>query len=110
MEGAQVRAEILLDQGSGCGSGDADRAQDVAHQMDLAALPRRAGEHPGDRGFQSGVRIRDDQAHPAESAILEASEERGPEDLVLAVTDIHAEHFTVTVAGHTGRHHDGPGR
>ena len=70
--------------------------------MDLAALPARPGEHPGDRGLQPGVGVGDHQAHPAEAPVLEAAEERGPEHLVFAVTDVDAEHLAVAVDRHRG--------
>ena len=78
-------------------------------EVDLAALPGGAGEHPGDRGLQPGVGVGDHQPHAAEAPVSQRAQERGPEHLVFAVADIDAEHFTVAVDGDRGGDDDGAG-
>ena len=84
-----------------------DRGEHVAGQVDLAALPRRAGEHAGDRRLQAGVRVGDHEAHTGQSSISEGAQERGPEHFVFGVADVDAEHLAVAVDGDRGGHDDG---
>ena len=87
--------------------GMVDGGQDVAGEVDLAALPGGAGEHSGDRRFQSAVRVGDHQAHTVEATVAQRAQERRPEHFVFGVTDVNAEHFTVAVHGDRSRNHDG---
>ena len=84
-----------------------DRGQDVAGEVDLAALPGGAGEHAGDRRLQAGVGVGDHEAHTGQSSISEGAQERGPEHFVFEVADVEAEHFAVAVDGDGGGHDDG---
>src|SRR3954447_16491948 len=77
--------------------------------MHPAALPGSAGEHRVDGGDRAAVRIGDDQLHPGKAAVAQAAEEAGPEHLVLAVTDVAAEHLAAPVGGHAGGDHHRPG-
>ena len=104
--------------GVGLGEDRADRRGDhllvalghdrehVAHEVHPAPLPRSAEEHRPDRGLQAGVRVADDQLHPAQAAGLQRAQERGPERPVLGVTDVEPEHLPAPVGGHPGRDHD----
>ena len=53
--------------------------------------------------------VGDDQPDPAQAALLQAGQERPPEHLVLAVTDVQAEDLAAAVGGDTGGDHDGLG-
>ena len=57
--------------------------QHVAHGVHTASLPASSLEHPPDRGFETGVSIRDDQLDAAEVAFDETAEELGPKRFVL---------------------------
>lgn len=46
--------------------------------------------------------VGDHQAHAREATVAQSAKERGPEHLVLAVTDVEAEHLPVAVCGHGG--------
>ena len=72
----------------------------VAYEMDPASLPAGALEHRLNGLLEPGVRVRPDELHPAQAADLQRAEEAGPEALVLAVTDVDAEHFPAPVGGH----------
>jgi hypothetical protein len=74
-----------------------------------AALPGRAEQHRGDRGFQPGVGIGDDQLGAGQAAGFERAQERRPERAVLGVADGEAEHLPVPVGGHPGGDHHGLG-
>ncbi len=51
--------------------------QSIALEVNPTALPRRF-EHLGDGGLQSFVRVRDDELHPLEAALLQAAQEAEP--------------------------------
>jgi hypothetical protein len=55
------------------------------------------------------VSVADDQLHSAQPAVAQTAQERGPEDLVFAVTHVHAEDLPVPIGGDTGGDHDRPG-
>jgi hypothetical protein len=55
------------------------------------------------------VSIGDDEPHPAQAAVFQRSQERGPEHLVFRVADVDTEHLAVTVGGHARGHHDSSG-
>jgi hypothetical protein len=69
--------------------------QDVAHEVDPAALPAGADEHGRDGLLQAGVGVGDDQLHAAQAAGLQPAQERGPERPVLAVADVHSQDLAV---------------
>jgi hypothetical protein len=80
--------------------------EDVAQEVDPAALPGGAEQHRLDGGFQAGVGVGDDQLHPVQAAGLQRAQERGPERAVLAVADVEAEYLSAPVGRHAGGHHD----
>jgi hypothetical protein len=53
--------------------------KDIAHEVDLAALPSRA-QHFGDRGFDAFMAVGDDQLHAAQAAARELAQEGGPNE------------------------------
>ncbi len=59
-------------------------------RVNPAALPGSA-YHPADRRLEALVRVRDDQLHTAQAAPDQALEERGPEGLRLAGSDVQAD-------------------
>ena len=65
--------------------------EQVAGEVDPAALVRRALEATAERGDQAGVLVGDDQPHPGQAALLQRGQEAAPEHLVLAVADVEAE-------------------
>lgn len=84
--------------------GVADRRQDVAGEVDLAALPGGAAEDAGDRGLQPAVSVGDHEAYTVEATVAKRVQERGLEHFVFGVADIETEHFTVAVDRDGGRH------
>jgi hypothetical protein len=87
-------------------AGFGDLGEHVAQEVDPATLPGRAEHHLLDGLSQALVRVGDDEVHPGETAGAQRPQERGPEDLVLAVTDRDAEDLAVAVSGDTGGDHD----
>src|SRR5436305_13026946 len=65
--------------------------------MHAAALPARA-KHPADRRLQPLMRIRDDQLHPAQTALGQALEEARPEGLGLGRADMQADDLAPALA------------
>jgi hypothetical protein len=85
--------------------------QHVAHEVHPPALP--AGmEHPGDRGFDAFVGIRDHQLDPAQSTAGEATQELGPERFGFGGTECHAQDLAPAVCvdpdGDDHRHRHDP--
>jgi len=60
--------------------------------MNATPLPGSAHD-AADRGLQPLVRVGDDELDPTQAALNEALEERAPEGLGLARTDVQAHHF-----------------
>ncbi len=60
--------------------------QDVADEVDPAALVAGALHGPADGGDEAGVLVGDDQAHPGQATVFEVGEELAPERLVLPAT------------------------
>jgi hypothetical protein len=58
--------------------------------MHPAALPGRTSADCADRVDQAAVGIGDDQLDAVQTAVTQATQERGPEVLVLAVADVVA--------------------
>ncbi len=86
-----------------------DPGEDVAHEVDPAALPGRAGEHPGDRRPSARGGGRRSRAAPRRGpgpAGRGGTRSRTPR---LAVADLDAEDLTVTGCGDTGGDDDRPG-
>lgn len=83
-----------------------DTGEDVAQEVDAAALPRGAGEHRPDRGLESFVGVGDHQLDPVQAAGLERAQERGPERSVLTVADVEPQDFPVAVGTDRGGDHD----
>ena len=75
-----------------------DVREDVAHQVDAAALPARPLDRLADGRLHAPVRVGDDEVHTSEAAVLQAGEEPSPEHRVLAVTNVHAEDLTAPSA------------
>ena len=82
------RLGVVLGEGGGDEGGDdtpalaAGMGQDIAHEVDAAALPGGA-EHLGDRGLDAFVSVGDDQLDASEAAPGELAQEGGPERLGL---------------------------
>jgi hypothetical protein len=76
------------------------------HPTTLHPGPEQHGAH----GLgQPEVCVGDHESHSTQAAGLQAAQERGPERAVLAVTDIHAQHFAVPIAAHPNRDDHGLG-
>jgi len=86
-----------------------DRGEQVAGVVDAASLPGGAGHGLADRGAQPGVGVGDHEADTAQPPGAQRPQESGPERLVFAVADVHAEHFAFTGRGDRGGDHDGAG-
>jgi hypothetical protein len=67
--------------------------QDVAEEVDPAALDGRTGHGGLDGLAQAQVGVGDDQLHPAKPTGLQAAQECRPEGPVLAVTHREAEDY-----------------
>lgn len=52
--------------------------------------------------------VGDDQPHPRQSSGAQRAQERGPKTPVLTVTNLDAEHFTVSGGGDAGGNHHRP--
>ena len=84
----------------------------LAPNLAPAALPR-AAEHLGDRVFEAGVRVRDDELDTSEATLDQAAKEAAPERLGLALTEIETDHLPVAGLVHpvgqyqTLAHHPG---
>ncbi len=65
--------------------------QGVLSQVELAALPRHAGEPRLAGGFQPGVIVADDVPHAVQAAVLQRGQELAPVDFGLRQRDAHAE-------------------
>src|SRR3954449_8854040 len=89
------------------GVGLGDQGQQVAGEVDAAALVRGALEGPLEGGDEAGVLVGDHQPHSAESTLLQVGEEGPPEHLVLTVADVETEDLTSAVDGDPGRDHHG---
>src|SRR5262245_32898834 len=77
----------------------------LAEEVDGAALPGTV-ERLRDRRLQAGVRIGDDQLHPAQAALDQAAQEAAPEWLRFALADIEADHLPVAGLVHRIREHE----
>ena len=64
----------------------------------------RTLETPSDRSCEPGVLIGDHQTNTAEPTVLQRPEERPPERIVFAVTNIKSEDFALPAGGDPGRH------
>ena len=60
-------------------------------EMELAALPRDAGEACGEGRAEAGVIVADEEGDAVEAAILEGGEEVAPVNLGLAQSDADTE-------------------
>jgi hypothetical protein len=67
-----LREDRAHDGGEGLAGALRHRREQIAHEVDKAALPRGAVEHRADRLRQPFVRVRDDQAHAGEVALHQA--------------------------------------
>jgi hypothetical protein len=67
----------------------AGMGQHIAHEVNAAALPRRA-ENPGDGGLQPLMGIRDDELNAPQTAPGEFAQKLGPEGLGLRRADRQA--------------------
>src|SRR5437667_6872847 len=67
---------------------------------------QKACQHPGDRGLQPFMRVRDHQLDPAQAASGERAQKARPERLDLRGADRHAQHLasTITVDGDRDDH------
>jgi hypothetical protein len=83
--------------------------QDVAEEVDPAALDGRTGHGDLDGLAQAQVGVGDDQLHPAKPTGLQAAQECRPEGAVLAVTHQEAEDLAAAIPTHPGGHHHGLG-
>src|SRR4029077_7992909 len=63
-------------------------------EVDAAALPG-AAEHLVDRLLQPGMRVGDDELHPGQAALDQATEEAAPERFRLGLADIEADHLAI---------------
>ena len=90
----RTRRPSLLTRGLPAG----DVCEAVAQQMDTAALPARLLHRLADWCLKAPARVGDHEVHPAESAVLQAREERGPEHGVLAIIHDHTEYLTAPSA------------
>ena len=69
----------------------------VLLEMELAALPRNAGEDGGAGGLEPEVIVAGDELDPAEAALNEALKEGPPVDLRLAERDANAEQAALAI-------------
>lgn len=70
-----------------------------------APLPRRPGQHRGNRLLEPFVGIRDDEPHTLQPAFDQAPQKRRPKRTVFGRTDIDPEHLPVAVGADADRHH-----
>ena len=80
----------------------------VAEKVHPTAPPRGSDEHLLDCLFEPEMMIGDDEMHAGKAAPSQAAQECRPEDAVLRVPDITAQHLAVSVRTHTGYHNDSP--
>jgi hypothetical protein len=80
--------------------------QDVAHEVEAAALPRR-GEDLGHRCLDALMPIGDDQLDAAQAAAGELAQEAGPEGLGLGGTDIETHNLAPAIGIDADRHDHG---
>jgi hypothetical protein len=89
-----------------------DLGQDVAHEVDLAALPRGAQPFLADRGLDAGVGIGDAESRPLHPPGLELAEEGPPGVLRLVEHGLHGQDLPaaglVYATGDHDRHRDAP--
>ena len=71
--------------------------QQVAGEMDTAALPHTALQLPADRLGESRVGIAHHQLHASQAAFLERAEELAPEALAFAVAHLEAQQLPASV-------------
>ncbi|GGV29523.1 hypothetical protein GCM10010293_29240 [Streptomyces griseoflavus] len=81
--------------------------EDVADEVDPAALPGGAEHDLADRFDQTAVAVGDDQADATHAAFLQVTQELGPEIFALAVADRDADDFAAAVRGDAGGDDDG---
>lgn len=79
----------------------------VLLEMELAALPRNAGEDGGAGGLEPEVIVAGDELDPAEAALNEALKEGPPVDLRLAERDANAEQAALAIGGDAHGHEHG---
>ncbi len=89
------------DRGNHVLAGTRDDGEHISHEVNSAALPRGTLEHCADGLLQTAVRVGDDELDTVQPARLQRPKELGPEDLVLAVTDVETEDFAAPVGGHS---------
>lgn len=77
---------------------DGATAKDVAHQMHLTALPRRALEMLLYRLPQTAMIVRDDEADAFDTTILKPAKRVIPRLGILGIADLHTEDFPVAVS------------
>ena len=77
--------------------------------MDPTALPGGTDEDRCDGGHETQVVVGDDELDAGEPARSKRAEEGRPEGPVLGVAHLDAEHLSVAVRSHAGRHDDGAG-
>ena len=83
--------------------------EDVAQQVDPAALLGRSLHRLADGCLKAPVRVRDQELHTAQPAAFQAREEAGPEHGVLGVPDVNTEDLTPSLGGHARGDHDRTG-
>ena len=79
-----------------------DVGQQVAGEVDPAALVARPLETTPDGGHQPSVLVRDHQAHAGEPPALQGTQELTPEGLVFGVADLDAQYLPASVLGDAG--------
>ena len=79
------------------GVGPGHPGQDVAHEVDPAALPGRPDHHRLDGRLEAQVLVGDDEADPAQPPGPQRAQELGPKGPVLGVADGTAEHLAIAV-------------
>lgn len=79
--------------GAGLAGGESSRqmVEQILGQVELAALPRHAGEARRPRRFQAFVIVAGDQPHAVHPALLQRGQEFSPMDLRLRERDAHAQ-------------------
>ena len=81
--------------------------QEVAGEVDAAALMAGALQHPAQGSDQPGVLVGDDQAHPGEATAAQRAQKAPPERFVFAVAHVEAEDFAFAGGGDAGGDHHG---
>ena len=85
-----------------------DALQQVAGEMDPAALPDASLQVPADGLGEPAVGARDHQLDAIKAPLLEVGDELGPEGLGLAVAHLETQKLAAAIGIHAHRHHHRP--